>query len=202
MKDRRPLILGINGSPNKNGHVSKMLGQSLNELKKLGAYTETINLAAYKILPHDGVLNDKIYLTKTRDDFGKLVKQVLAADALIFATPTHWFNVSSLMKLFMDRLTSLEHYNFLLEGKTAGIITYGPQGGGLNSAMNVLMILNQWGMSVPPYGTLFDEGRGEQWLKDDLKLLAHNILKQIEISRETNWGYGNSKYKYRPTELL
>lgn len=202
MKDPRPQILGINGSPNKKGRVGKMLTQSLDEAKRLGAQVESINLADYKILSHSGVLNNKIYLEKTKDDMGKLIKKVLTAEAIIFATPTHWFNVSSLMKLFLDRLTSLEHYNFLLEGKTAGIITYGPQGGGLNSAMNLLMILNQWGMSVPPYGTLFDEGRGEQWMKDDLKLLAHNILKQIEIGRETNWGYKNSKYKTRPTELL
>ncbi len=198
----KPLILGINGSPIKSGRVAKMLNQTLSEIKKLGGEARLVNLSDYKILPHNGILNNKIYLDKTKDDFVKLAKQVLAADAIIFATPTHWFNVSSLMKLFLDRLTSLEHYNFLLEGKTAGIITYGPQGGGLNSAMNLLMIVNQWGMSVPPYGTLFDEGRGDTWMKDDLKLLAHNILKQIENSRETNWGYQNSKYKTRPTELL
>ena len=198
----KPIILAINGSPNTKGRVSAMLAQTLAEVKKLGGSSKLVNLSEYKILPHTGVLNEKTYLEKSKDDMAKLVKLVLPADGIIFATPTHWFNVSSLMKLFVDRLTSLEHYNFLLEGKSAGIITYGPQGGALNSAMQLLMICSQWGMSVPPYGCLFDEGRGDFWMKDDLKLLAKNILQEIEISRETNWGYGSSKYKFRPTELL
>lgn len=199
---KRAFVLGINGSPNKNGKVSALLASSLDEIKKLGGETKLVNLSEYKILPHTGKLNEKVYLEKSKDDMAKLVKLVLSADGIIFATPTHWFNVSSHMKLFLDRLTSLEHYNFLLEGKSAGIITYGPQGGALNSAMQMLMICNQWGMSVPPYAAVFDEGRGEQWQKDDLKLLAKNILLEISSSRETNWGYAKSKYQFRPTELL
>ncbi|OGE88376.1 MAG: hypothetical protein A3J07_01090 [Candidatus Doudnabacteria bacterium RIFCSPLOWO2_02_FULL_49_13] len=198
----KPLILGINGSPNQNGRVEQYLKLVLKEIGIAGGTTRLLNLRKYKILPHRGALNAKSYLEKSQDDMAELVKQILRADGVIFATPTHWFHVSSLMKLFIDRLTSLEHYNFLLEGKTAGVITYGPQGGALNSAMNLLMILNQWGMSVPPYGTLFDEGRQDKWFARDLKLLAKNILTQIKISRQTNWGYKGAKYKYRPTELI
>src|SRR3989338_2403296 len=170
----KPFILGINGSPKKNGTVFVMLKKVLAEAGKRGAKTQIINLADYKILPHSGKLDEKIYIEKTNDDMSKLQELVLHADGIVFATPTHWFNVSSLMKLFLDRLTSLEHYGFLLEGKSAGIVTYGPQGGALNSAMQILMILSQWGMSVPPYACLFDEGRKEKWFEDDLKLLAKN----------------------------
>jgi multimeric flavodoxin WrbA len=41
------------------------------------------------------------------------------ADGFVFATPVHWFNMSALMKCFIDWLTSLED-TCELEGKVAG----------------------------------------------------------------------------------
>lgn len=198
----KPLILGINGSPKKNGYVSKMLAQVLVQAKKRGAEIKAINLADYKILPHTGILDEKIYLEKTKDDMAKLQKIVLEADGIVFATPTHWFNVSSLMKLFLDRLTSLEHYDFLLEGKVAGFIVYGPQGGGVNTAMDLMMITNQMGMISPPYAGIFDEGRNDKWIKPVLKLLAKNMLELIAITKNTKWGFDHEKYKVSPRENL
>lgn len=181
-----------------------MLAVALHEAKKLGAQAETINLIEHKILPHSGILNNKTYIESTNDDRAKLQKRVLAADGIVFATPTHWFNVSSLMKLFIDRLTSLEDYNFLLEGKVAGFISYGPQGGGVNAAMNMLMVANQMGMLTPPYGTIFDEGRQDKWTKEGLKLLAKNIILQIQMSNKysAHWGSRSDLYKKSPIELL
>jgi multimeric flavodoxin WrbA len=198
----KPLILGINGSPVKNSKVSKMLAEVLLAAKKRGTTVKQVNLSDYKILPHSGILNEKIYLEKTKDDMQKLQKLILQADGVVFATPTHWFHVSSLMKLFLDRLTSLEHYNFLLEGKVTGFITYAPQGGGVNAAMNMMMITSQMGMLVPPYATVFDEGRNDKWLKPALGLLAKNMLSMIELSKKSNWDYDKSKYKHSPIELL
>lgn len=85
-----------------------MLATALAEAKKSGASVKTVNLADYKILPHSGKLNPKSYKEKTKDDMAQLQEFVLKADGIIFASPTHWFSSSSLMKLFMDRLTSLE----------------------------------------------------------------------------------------------
>lgn len=175
------------------------------ELRKKGARVKVVDLADYKISPHSGRLDPKIYIEKTKDDIPRLQKLVLEADGIIFATPTHWFSVSSLMKIFLDRLTSLEHYNFLLEGKTAGILTYGPQGGALNAAMGLLVIANQMGMIVPPYAMMFDEGRKDSWTNsNELALLAKNMLQQISATKKLalNWGYPNAKYKVSPIELI
>jgi multimeric flavodoxin WrbA len=198
----KPLILGINGSPKKNGYVGKMLAETMSKAKSRGARTRTINLADYKILHHTGILNENLFIEKTSDDMPKLQKLVLDADAIIFATPTHWFNTSSLMKVFIDRLTSLEHFNFLLEGKVAGFIVYGPQGGAVNAAMTMMMVTNQMGMVVPPYGTVFDEGRNDKWIKPGLKLLAKNILQMCEVDANTKWGYDEEKYKVSPRENI
>lgn len=204
VKEKKPLALGINGSPRKNGTVSRMLKNTLQEIEKRGGKTETVYLAATRILPHTGKLDDKIFIEDTDDDMPRLQELVLKADGIIFATPTYWFNVSSLMKLFLDRLTSLEHYKFLLEGKVGGIISYGPEGGALNSAMQILMFASQNGMIVPPYCAIFDEGRKDAWLKDAYKLMAKNILLQIQAGKklQLNWDFPDSKYKTSPIELL
>src|SRR3989344_834668 len=150
----KPSILGINGSGKKEGYVAKLLDKALVQAEKSGATIKKIDLSDYEILFHTGKLDSTIYIEKTNDDMPKLQKMVLAADGIIFATPTHWFGPSSIMKVFIDRLTSLEHYGFLLEGKAAGFITYGPQGGALNNAMQLMTIANQWGMISPPYATV------------------------------------------------
>lgn len=180
----KPFILLVNGSPRKGVHVSNMLSNVRQCLEKRGAKIKTIHLTNYKILPPDGRLNEKIAIEKTRDDMSKLQRLALRADGIVFATPTHWFNVSSLMKLFLDRLTSLEHYGFLLEGKVAGFLVYGPQGGALNAAMLLVMTANHMGMVIPPYAAIFDEGRGDKWIKKEYDVLAKNILQQIHAWKE------------------
>ena len=201
---KKILILGVNGSPKKDGRVEKMLDRALAEMTKLGIEVKKIDLYDYKILPHNGELNPKKYIEDSDDDMPELQKLVLKADGIIFATPTHWLNMSSLMKLFTDRLTSLEDYNFLMEGKTAGFITYGPQGGAMNAAMILTMVANHMGMAIPPYAAIFDEGRDDEWLEKEYAVLAKNMLNQIRAWKELklNWGYPDAKYKTSPIELL
>lgn len=200
----KPFILGINGSPRKDGKVSEMLDLALGEVKKGGARVQKINLCSYKILPPNGKLDTKKYIENTHDDMPKLQKLVLKADGIIFATPTHWLNMSSLMKLFTDRLTCLEDYNFLMEGKVAGFITYGPQGGAMNAATILTMVANHMGMAIPPYAAIFDEGREDKWLDKEYAVLAKNMINQIRAWKELklNWGYLDAKYKMSPIELL
>ena len=197
-------ILGVNGSPNKDGKTSRMLDTALAEIEKLGAEVKKIDLCDYKILPHSGKLEPEKYIENTDDDMPGLQKLALRADWIMFATPTHWLSMSSLMKLFADRLTSLEDYNFLLEGKAAGFITYGPQGGAMNAAMILTMVANHMGMAVPPYAAIFDEGRNDKWLDKEYAVLAKNMLNQIRAWKELklNWGYPDAKYKMSPVELL
>lgn len=198
----KPLILGINGSTRKDGHVAGLLKSVMGSASKLGAETRIINLAEYLILPHDGKLDDKASIEDTSDDMPGLQRLVLKADGLVLATPTHWFNMSSRMKLFTDRLTSLEHNKFLLEGKVAGLISYGPQGGALVPLMILTTVVLNMGMVIPPYCLIFDEGRNEKWPKYDKRVMAKNMLHQIKVSKRFNWGYPKEKYKFSPIELL
>lgn len=198
---KQPFIIGVNGSPHK-GHTRGLLELVLDEAEKHGAKVKIIDLANHRILLHPGKLNSKKFQDSIKDDMLKLQKDILKADGIIFASPTHWFNMSGLMKIFLDRLTSLEHFGFLLEGKIGGIIAYGPEGGALSNAVIMAMTVNQMGMLIPPYGIIFDEGRKDKWVKNDCRLLGKNIIQQIKVVGHINWGYPNEKYKTSPTELI
>jgi multimeric flavodoxin WrbA len=200
----RPFILAINGSPSRSGRTAQMAKEVLSEAKKLGAKVRLVHLANYKILPHSGKLGKRKFIENTKDDMPKLQDLVLQADGIVFATPTHWFNVSSLMKLFVDRLTSLEEYGFLMEGKAAGFITYGPEGGALNPAMLLMITANQMGMAVPPYAAIFDENRNDWWIKKAPQVLAKNMIRYIGAWKgmKINWGFLKEDYEVSPIELL
>jgi len=181
-----------------------MAKEVLSEARKLGAKVRLVHLANYKILPHSGKLGKRKFIENTKDDMPKLQDLVLQADGIVFATPTHWFNVSSLMKLFVDRLTSLEEYGFLMEGKAAGFITYGPEGGALNPAMLLMITANQMGMAVPPYAAIFDENRNDRWIKKAPQVLAKNMIYYIGAWKgmKINWGFLKEDYEVSPIELL
>jgi len=194
-------MIGINGSPHK-GHTLELLKLTIKEAGRRGAKTEIINVYDYKISSHSGELDPKNYRDGLNDDMVKLQEKILIADGIVFSSPTHWFNMSGQMKNFIDRLTAAEDFGFLLEGKVAGVIAYGPQGGAFNNALLIAGTLNQMGMVIPPYGFIFDEGRNDDWVEKDCKLLAKNILEQIKIGTKSKWGYDEDKYDRSPIEII
>ena len=68
---------------------------------------------------------DEIYSEK--DQFLEIINQILEFDEIIFATPVYWYSMSSLMKIFFDRLTDLissqETIGRKLMGKKVRVIT-------------------------------------------------------------------------------
>ena len=77
------------------------------------------------------------------------------ADGFVFATPVHWFNMSALMKCFIDWLTSLEQDTCELEGKVAGALAHCDEDGGNQAVTSILSPLVHMGMLVPPYCGFF-----------------------------------------------
>jgi len=184
-------IIGINGSPFVKSRTSDLLNQVLKTAENLGAETEVINLAENKMNLPSGKLGLHYKDEKSNDDMPEIYEKLINADALIFATPTHWFNVSSLIKIFIDRLTVLEESGFLLEGKVVGFIAWGPEGGATNALENLALIFNHAGCVIPPYALMYITNDKYEWMEKDLALMAQNIIKQVKAQKLTNisWGY-------------
>lgn len=63
------------------------------------------------------------------DDRNVLIDKIFASDGIVFVSPNYSFNVSGLMKLFLDRLGFLFHRPCCFGKTAAGIVAQGIYGG-------------------------------------------------------------------------
>jgi multimeric flavodoxin WrbA len=108
------------------------------------------------------------------------------ADGIILGTPTYWFNMSGLMKNFIDRLTVTEK-NWMLEDKVAGFVVTGSkdEDGAMMATTSMVAALNHLGMVIFPYSMLYFRGRsGPKWAQDDLRDFAKGMLRMIKLIRD------------------
>jgi multimeric flavodoxin WrbA len=93
------------------------------------------------------------------DDWPRILEQVLASDAVIFATPVWWDNHSSLIQRVIERLDEL-HDRIMegkpspLDGKVGGIVITGDSDGAQHIIGNISNFFNAIGLVLPPYATL------------------------------------------------
>ncbi len=104
-------IVAINGSHRgKKGYTQFLLNLIAEGAIAKGASFETIILADYKINPCKACRachTEKHYLKCVYDDDVEEIFNVMKeADILIYATPIYIFNMTGLMKTFLDRITS------------------------------------------------------------------------------------------------
>lgn len=64
-----------------------------------------------------------------RDDRDVLIGKIMGSDGVVFATPNYSFNVSGMMKIFLDRLGFLFHRPSFFGKAFTGIVAQGIYGG-------------------------------------------------------------------------
>ena len=106
-------IVAINGShTGKRGYTHFLIEKLLKGVKKEGAECEEITLAKLNIniCKGCGVCNTKKHLLKCiyeeKDDVAMIFNKMREADIIIYATPIYVFNMSGLMKVFIDRMNA------------------------------------------------------------------------------------------------
>jgi len=123
------------------------------KLAAKGVEVETVKLVDHNVLP--GTYSDM----GAGDEWPSILKRVLAADTIIFATPIWWNNMSSLMQRVIERLDEL--HDHLMEGKPsglenkkAGIIITGDSDGAQSIIASLANFFNAIGLNLPPFATL------------------------------------------------
>ena len=106
-------ILAINGShTGKKGYTHFLIEKLFEGAKNAGADCEEITLAKLKINICKGcsVCNTEKHLLKCiyeeKDDVAMIFNKMREADIIIYATPIYVFNMSGLMKVFIDRINA------------------------------------------------------------------------------------------------
>lgn len=105
-------IIGIGGSPRKNGNSDVLLKHILNRVKEKNHPVEWVHLRDYQFQPCIGCekcRKDKI-CTGLKDGMSLLYPKILESQGLVLVSPTHNYNVTAWMKAFIDRLYCF--YNF------------------------------------------------------------------------------------------
>lgn len=123
-------VIGIVGSPRKNGNTNILVQQVLEGAAESGAETRNffLNEMNYKGCQGCGYCksHDKC---KLEDDLMELFDELASADGVVFGSPIYFGQFTGQMRLFIDRCYSLINADFssrLPAGKKAVII--GTQG--------------------------------------------------------------------------
>jgi NAD(P)H-dependent FMN reductase len=124
-------VLGIVGSPRKNGRTAQLVGAALSGAAAQGADTRIIYLADYAIRPFLGSGGAEEAFGYSPAELGQLCGQ---ADAIVLGAPVYWGDINGLTKDFMDTVRTPGE-----NGKPAlGIAIAGGSGKGLLSGVQSL----------------------------------------------------------------
>ena len=110
-------ITAINGSPRKDGRISKIVDEMIKGAEENGHECEMIYLVDLNIKDCTGCMGcqDKGACV-FQDDIEKIEEAIKISDLIIWASPTHWANVSDLMLRVFERL-----FGFLIKEQPKGI---------------------------------------------------------------------------------
>jgi multimeric flavodoxin WrbA len=123
-------VIGIVGSPRKNGNTNAVVQQVLEGAAEAGAETKTFLLNEMNYRGCQACDYCKSHeKCKFDDDLAELFEEMAKADGIIFGAPIYFGQFSGQMRLFLDRCYSLINADFsprLPAGKKAVIV--GSQG--------------------------------------------------------------------------
>ena len=97
-------ILGVVGSPRKNGNTHILVDKILEGAVSAGAQSDIVLLGPLDIKECNGchACGPGKDCTK-RDDMNPLYPRIAESDVIVLGTPIYWYGPTALMKCFLDR---------------------------------------------------------------------------------------------------
>jgi multimeric flavodoxin WrbA len=122
-------VLGLVGSPRKNGNTDLLVSSILDGAGANSNRTEKLYLYELDISPCVDCRGCKKgeFTCVVDDDMGLLYSKLESADVIVFGTPLYWYGPSGKMKLMLDRLRPFIASK-KLKGKKAIIVTPSEEG--------------------------------------------------------------------------
>ncbi|MDI3478877.1 MAG: hypothetical protein PWQ59_2402 [Thermoanaerobacterium sp.] len=188
-------VVGINGSPRREGNMSIIIKAVFKELEKNGIETELIQLgglpirscmSCYKCFEKQ---NGKCIIQN--DGFNDILGKMAKADGILLGSPVYAADVTSEMKAFIDRASLVLKANgqAMLKHKVAGAVTAVRRGGAIHAfdTMNHFLHYAQTFLVGASYWNMVygkepgDVERDEEGMKN-MQVLGENmawLLKRI-----------------------
>jgi len=118
-------ILGISGSPRKNGNTDILIKRALDLCKKNGAEIEFLSLSDSRLEYCDACYSCKMGSCIKKDDVQKILNSMTKSDAIIIGSPTYFSSISGRLKTLFDRSLPLRIHGYKLRDKVGGAIAVG-----------------------------------------------------------------------------
>lgn len=156
------LIIGFNGSPNKEGNTAYLLNEALREARSLGADTELFHCAEVLkdlktpfCLGCSSPCSAKCYQGKSLE---KVFARFNQCDGIILGSPVYFGTVSGQMKSFWDKSRAVRHNKTLLNVVGGALTVGGSRFGGQETTLRALQdIMLVQGMIVIGDGYIDDD---------------------------------------------
>jgi multimeric flavodoxin WrbA len=136
------LIIGLNGSPNKNGNTKYLLEQVLGKASELGAETMILDIGEmFKTLKNpfctvcSSPCSAVCYKGTELEDIYDIVAK---ADGIIFGSPVYFGSMSAQLKAFFDKSRKLRNQKALYNKIAAGVTVGGSKYGGQETTMKAI----------------------------------------------------------------
>jgi len=123
-------VLAIVGSPRKENTYKLVEAVVETVAKRKNVETELVHLAEFDIKHCSGCseICEKTGECNIKDDMQKLYPKLKTAEVLIMGTPTYYWNVTGLVKDFIDRTNPLYHTESL-KGKMGAAVAVAEEDG-------------------------------------------------------------------------
>jgi multimeric flavodoxin WrbA len=100
-------VVAFNGSPHRDGNTYLLIRHTLDAIERAGIKTELIQIGGKKVHPCIAcgkcLENRDRQCVQKKDMVNECIEKMLAADAIIIGTSTHFAGVTPEIKAFMDR---------------------------------------------------------------------------------------------------
>jgi multimeric flavodoxin WrbA len=207
-------VLGVNASARTDGFTAELLDEVLEAARRKGAETERLDLVKhpfplcagnYSLDPAS--CGPEACVQGPWDRFGRVAERILAADAVVFATPVYWFSASARMKALLERMTSMENQGLLNLGKPMALLAVAEEEGAAQALAQMLLPLSYMGFVLAPLGLVYAHRRGKGTLKEDLEVLedariaGENLVLMAERLKGTAFQEPLPSYHYRLPKL-
>ncbi len=182
------MAVAINGSPRKGGNTETLLRRVLEPLSSAGWDTELIQIGGKKISGCKACF--RCFTTKdtrcsVNDVFNDYFEKMLAAQAIILGTPTHFTDVSSEMKGLLDRAGLVSVANGgLLRGKIGAAVVAVRRGGGTHAfdTINHMFLMSG---AIIPGSTYWNLGFGLE--KGEVMADDEGLRNMEDLGRTIAW---------------
>jgi multimeric flavodoxin WrbA len=180
-------VIGITGSPRKNGNTEILMKEVLGVARDAGCETEMFSMSEKHVAPCDacGTCFENGSCV-VQDDMQELYEMLERADAVIFGSPVYFGSVSAQTKAVMDRMFALLRQR-ALKDKVAGALVVTRRVGAIQArsliygfciAQGMIVAGGAIGYGREPGDVLTGVGGGiDMSAIDEARLLGTNVVR-------------------------